>query len=302
MVSAPKTPKALDPFRLFLTLDCGLAAKTAEAYVSDATPFLAALTKAGRTPANATPADVQDHLNTLSTAGITNRSIARKLSAIRMFFKMALRQNQRDTDPTAEIESPKIGRSLPKTLSLEQVEALLEAPINAKAEGDAIMLRFLYASGLRVSELVTLSADQIDLELGSVRVQGKGEKVRLVPIDPETARLTTYYLANIRPELRRRSDTNPKRETLFLSRLGREFTRQGFWKLIKKYGAAAGLDANVSPHVLRHAFATHLLERGMNLRSLQLLLGHSDIATTEIYSHVSSTHLKEALLKHHPRK
>lgn len=282
----------LEKFALYLKLDCGLSPRTVEAYTSDLSPFLKT-----HSVAKSTRAMIQDYLHKLSQT-LEARSLARKLSALRLFFKFAMAQNWRDTDPTAEIETPSGTRKLPKTLSLDDVEALLSAP---QAPADAIMLRFLYATGLRVSELTGLRIENIDLQTGIVRVTGKGEKTRIVPVDAHTTSLLTQYLAEIRPVLAKKSKRATTERAFFLSRQGRGYTRQGFWKLVKKYALAAGIAANVSPHVLRHAFATHLLERGMNLRSLQMVLGHADISTTEIYSHVSTSHLHEALKKHHPR-
>lgn len=284
--------RELEKFALYLKLDCGLSAKTVEAYTSDLKGFLEK-----HSAKTASRGDIQNYLNALS-AKLENRSLARKLSALRLFFKFATAQNWRSTDPTLEIESPRIRRALPQTLSPEEVEALLDAP---ESEADKIMLRVLYASGLRVSELISLLPENLDAQSGLLRVTGKGSKTRIVPIDSLTLAMIEKYLAEIRPALKTRSKSDNKSQAVFLSQQGHAFTRQGFWKLIKKYARKAAITQNVSPHVLRHAFATHLLERGMNLRSLQMLLGHSDISTTEIYSHVSTAHLHEALRKHHPK-
>ncbi len=297
MPQAPRDPK-LEKFTLYLKLDCGLSPKTVEAYSADLRPFLESY---GKRLAQVVRLDIENHLATLLAKGVGNRSLARKLSAIRLFFRLALHEKWLTCDPTEEIRAAAPQRKLPQTLSAEHVEALLAAPSQSGTTTDAIMLRLLYAAGLRVTELVSLTADQVDTQAGLLRIQGKGEKVRIVPIDPGTAALIAHYIKEVRPALRARARDDRKAGTLFLSTLGMGFTRQGFWKLLKKYALRAGIPASVSPHVLRHAFATHLLERGMNLRSLQMLLGHSDISTTEIYSHVSTKHLHEALRKHHPR-
>lgn len=289
---------ALERFTLYLKLDRGLAAKTIEAYATDLKPFLAE--KKGSI-AQVDRRDIETHLAALMDEGIGNRSLARKLSALRAFFKFAVSEGWLEANPTDEIQASSPKRNLPKTLGTEEVERLLDAPLADEALGDAIMIRVLYASGLRVSELVGLKPENADLQAGILRIQGKGDKVRIVPIDANTAALITRYLNELRPMLAAKARMPARAETLFLSKQGHGFTRQGFWKLLKKYARKSGIESDVSPHVLRHAFATHLLERGMSLRSLQMLLGHSDIATTEIYSHVSSKHLHETLRNHHPR-
>ncbi|MBI3554874.1 MAG: tyrosine recombinase [Deltaproteobacteria bacterium] len=288
----------LEKFTLYLQLDCGLSPKTVQAYTADLRPFLEIY---GGRLAQVSRKDIENHLADLSTKGVGNRSLARKLSAFRLFFRFALSERLVPVNPTDELRAAAPQRALPQTLSIEHVEALLAMPSRQGATTDSIMLRMLYAAGLRVSELVSLTADEVDTQAGLVRIQGKGEKVRLVPIDPGTCALIAHYIKDVRPALRAKARDSARAGTLFLSTHGHGFTRQGFWKLLKKYALLAGISPNVSPHVIRHAFATHLLERGMNLRSLQMLLGHSDISTTEIYSHVSTSHLHEALQKHHPR-
>lgn len=285
----------LEKFALYLKLDCGLSPKTVEAYTCDVKGFLEK-----NDPKTATRGAIQDHLNLLSRS-VGGRSLARKLSALRLFFKFAAAQGWCALDPTTDIETPKTKRPLPQTLSMDDVEKVLAAPVESGSFGDAVMLRVLYASGLRVTELVSLLPECVDAQAGLLRVTGKGEKTRIVPVDAETLSLVSRYLVETRPALKARARSDQKSQALFLSQQGHAFTRQGFWKLLKKYALKAGIAQNVSPHVLRHAFATHLLERGMNLRSLQLLLGHSDISTTEIYSHVSTSHLHEALKNHHPK-
>lgn len=289
----------LDKFGLYLKLDCGLSAKTIEAYVSDIKDFVI---ENHTSLERLKPIDIQNFLGALAQNGISARSLARKLSALRMFFKFAVSEGLCESDPTLEVRSAPAGKSLPRTLAPEEVDALLEAPLRHGGPTEAIMIRLLYAAGLRVTELISLNPDQVDLAAGVVRVHGKGDKTRIVPIDASTASLIVQYIENARPSLWEKARDKNKARTLFLSTHGQSFTRQGFWKLIKKYALLAGIDpASVSPHVLRHAFATHLLERGMNLRSLQMLLGHADISTTEIYSHLSTSHLHEMMQKHHPR-
>ncbi len=294
----PALVRILDQFALHLKLDLGLSPKSVEAYVSDLRQFLVKHQDQTETetvaPNSVSRGDIQKHLDGLKRAGTVNRTLARKISALKRFFRFCAAEGLTGCDPTEKLETPKIGRALPKTLSLGEVETLLTSP---ETENDRTMIRTLYATGLRVSELITLPPEGVDLEAGLVRVQGKGGKVRIAPIDLQTARMLQEYLASVRPRLLKTSSTR----TLFLSSHGRPFTRQGFWKMIRRTALKAGITSKVSPHVLRHAFATHLLERGMNLRSLQMVLGHSDISTTEIYSHVTTTHLHETVKKYHPR-
>lgn len=279
--------KELEKFALYLRLDRGLGPKTVLAYVSDVAQFLDG--RSYRAANLLTVPGVRNHIAQLSRHGLSARSLARKLSALRLFFKFALEEGLCKTDPTVGIESPRPARALPKSVSHHEIDQLLSSP---SRQTDALMLRVMYAAGLRVSELVSLKLDALDLQSGSVRVQGKGEKTRIVPLDASTTEQLIGYL-----------QTRPSGcgDTVFLSARKKPFTRQGFWKLLKKYAQAAGIDRDISPHTLRHAFATHLLEQGMNLRSLQTLLGHSDISTTQIYSHVATAHLREALVKNHPK-
>ncbi len=315
----------LNQFLNYLQLDRGLAFNTVNAYVLDTKLFLKAQSICSRSAHNTRQQDMQmrqtempiqlssihethieDYFNTLIKKGVSYRSLARKLSSLKLFFDFAVQEKFCTQNPAEKMESPKISKSLPNTLSLEEVESLLNAtdaikqPTHALTHAlltHALMIRFLYATGLRVSELVNLKIEDIDLQAGLIRIQGKGEKIRIVPIDVETFKRVHEYISTVRPHL-----LNGKTHScLFISGWGGPFTRQGFWCLIKRYAIKAGIQSAISPHVLRHAFATHLLERGMNLRSLQMLLGHSDIATTEIYSHVSKSHLQEVLQRYHPR-
>lgn len=286
----------LDQFKLYLKLDLGLSNKTIESYSTDILDFLTYSKGNAHTYKRH---EIQKYLDQLKSKKITNRSLARKLSSIKRFFKYCLSQNLCNEDPTEGIHSPKIGKPLPKTLSLQEVEDLLNAP---ESVSDQIMLRTLYATGLRVSEIISVTPDQIDLNSGIIRIQGKGDKVRIVPFDEKTAEFLVHYSKKIRPELLKKNKKPAKlARSFFLSTHGHSFTRQGFWKLIRKYAKKVGIRISVSPHVLRHAFATHLLEGGMNLRTLQMLLGHSDISTTEVYSHISNSHLHDVIRKYHPR-
>lgn len=231
--------------------------------------------------------------------GIRPRTSSRRLSALRQFFQWALRENLRTTDPTQQIEAPRLGRPLPKSLSEAEVEALLEAPDTGKAEGlrDRAMLEVLYATGLRVSELVGLQPDQVSLPQGLVRVVGKGGKERLVPLGDEAVSWIGRFISSARPELLGGQPC----EALFPTRRRSGMTRQAFWYLVKKHALAAGIRQTLSPHTLRHAFATHLVNHGADLRVVQLLLGHSSLSTTQIYTHVARERLQALHAQHHPR-
>jgi integrase/recombinase XerD len=227
------------------------------------------------------------------------RSLSRYLSCFRQFYRHGLRQGQLTEDPTALIEGPKLGRGLPKALSEEHVEALMAAPDPAKPLGlrDRAMLELMYASGLRVSELVGLELSRVNLKQGVVRVMGKGNKERLVPVGEEAADWLHLYLRDARPELLK----NGRSDKVFLTARKDGMTRQAFWHSIRKYALKAGVNQAISPHMLRHSFATHLLNHGADLRIVQLLLGHSDLSTTQIYTHIAREGLKRMHEKHHPR-
>jgi integrase/recombinase XerD len=227
------------------------------------------------------------------------RTTSRLVSSLKRFYQFALREGLRADDPAAELESPKLPRSLPKSLSEAEVEALLEAPDVATAPGlrDRAMLETIYASGLRVSELVGLKVAQVSLDMAVVRVLGKGAKERLAPLGEEAVAWIDRYRREARgPLLGER-----KSSALFVTARGGAMTRQGFWALVKRHAASAGIGRAISPHTLRHAFATHLINHGADLRVVQLLLGHSDISTTQIYTHVARERLKALHRKHHPR-
>ena len=239
------------------------------------------------------------YLGSVVSAGASARTSARRLSALRQFFQHALRENWISVDPTLEIEAPKLGRPLPKTLTEQDVEMLLAAPDLDTAEGfrDRVMLEVLYATGLRVTELVMLGLDQVSLSQGLVRVTGKGGKERLVPLGDEAQDWNGHFLRGSRSELLGQRLC----QQLFPTRRGSGMTRQAFWYRIKKHSAAAGIRKHLSPHTLRHAFATHLVNHGADLRVVQLLLGHSDLSTTQIYTHVARERLQQLHATHHPR-
>ncbi len=291
----------LDRFADGLWLADGLARNTLESYRRDLSGFAAWLIEAnGKSLVEATPADLQRHLAwQVQERKARPRTTSRLVSSLKRFYRFALYEGLRADDPTVDLESPRIGRSLPKSISEAEVEALLEAPDTANAQGlrDRAMLETLYASGLRVSELVGLKTVQVSLQTGVVRILGKGAKERLTPLGEEASDWISRYQREARAQLlgARKSDA------LFVTARGGSMTRQAFWNLVKRHAAAAGIRGTVSPHTLRHAFATHLINHGADLRVVQLLLGHADISTTQIYTHVARERLKSLHRKHHPR-
>ncbi|PSL12693.1 tyrosine recombinase XerD subunit [Marinobacterium halophilum] len=250
------------------------------------------LREAGRNP-------LQQYLNWRLEQQLKSSSTSRLLSCLRGFYRFLLREGQISIDPTLNLDNPRTSRPLPKTLTEEDVEALLAAPDTGERLGlrDRTMLELLYATGLRVSELIGLQLEQINQRLGVIRVVGKGDKERLVPVGDEALRWVKNYLATGRPALVR----DIREEALFLSQRGQMMTRQTFWYRVKRYALESGIDKPLSPHVLRHAFATHLLNHGADLRVVQMLLGHSDLSTTQIYTHVASHRLQSLHQEHHPR-
>ena len=242
---------------------------------------------------------LQSYLAHRITQGIKARSTARMLSTLRRFYQYQIRENRLSEDPSALLESPKLGVPLPKTMSEREVEALLEAPDLSDPLGlrDRGMLELLYATGLRVSELVNLEITDISLAQGVLRVIGKGDKERMVPMGEEAASWIRNYVKNARGDILGQHVSN----SLFVTRRGSAMTRQMFWVIIKRHAKTAGIRESLSPHVLRHAFATHLLNHGADLRVVQMLLGHSDLSTTQIYTHIAKERLKELHAQHHPR-
>jgi integrase/recombinase XerD len=245
-------------------------------------------------------ADLLAYVESRSEAGIKPRSAARALSALRSFYQMQTRDGLITENPTLRVDLPKIGRALPKSLTEQDVNALLEAPAIEQPQGqrDRTMLELMYATGLRVSELVSLTLSEVNLRQGVVRVRGKGGKERLVPVGEIALSWLEKYLIEARPEL---LTGKAPTDVLFPSNRARAMTRQTFWHLIKKHALTAGISQDLSPHTLRHAFATHLINHGADLRVVQLLLGHSDLSTTQIYTHVAKERLKSLHQAHHPR-
>jgi integrase/recombinase XerD len=288
----------LDTFIDHLWLEDGLSKNTLESYRLDLTTFALWLLKQGKQLLTVDQADIQQYLAVKFPLS-KPRSIGRLIASLRRFYRYLLRENRISKDPTLQIESPKLPRSLPKSLNEDEVVALLNAPNIAEPTGlrDRAMLELLYACGLRVSELVGVKATEVSINEGVVRITGKGSKTRLVPMGEEAADWISRYLREARPVIlqRRLSDA------LFVTNRGDAMTRQAFWYLIKRYALLAGITKHMSPHVLRHAFATHLLNHGADLRVVQMLLGHSDISTTQIYTHVARERLKRLHSVHHPR-
>lgn len=289
----------LDAFLDAVWMERGLSRATLSAYRTDLEGLAEWLGRSGRGLASARRDDLLSYLAARVEAGAHPRSTARLLSSMRRFYQHLVREGLSTSDPTRRIESPKLGRPLPKSLTESEVEALLEAPDCSEALGlrDRAMLEILYATGLRVSELVALALPRVNLRQGVVRVTGKGDKERLVPLGEEAVAWLEDYLREARPELLQ----GRAADAVFVTRRGEAMTRQAFWYLIRRYAVKAGITKTLSPHTLRHAFATHLLNHGADLRVLQMLLGHSDLSTTQIYTHVASERLKELHAAHHPR-
>lgn len=296
----PRDQARIECFLDRLWSEHGLSRNTLNAYGTDLRGFAAWLAGQGGSLPAAGRDQVQDFLAWRGKHGGKPRSIARLLSSLRRFYQQLVLDGERLDDPTADVEPPRLGRPLPKSLTEGEVDALLEAPDVDTPEGlrDRAMLEVLYATGLRVSELVGLVAAQLSLSRGLVRVVGKGDKERLVPLGEEALSWLQQYLAESRPLL---LEGHGPVDAVFVSRRGKALTREGFWHVIKRHAASAGLSSSPSPHTLRHAFATHLLNHGADLRVLQLLLGHSDLSTTQIYTHVARERLKQLHQNHHPR-
>lgn len=291
----------LDEFVNYLIVERRLASNTIESYQRDIFGFLDCVSSRGIQDIYQAKTDtIRFYLKYLMEKKLSSTSMARHLASIRVFYRFLINEKKLEEDPTTYLESPKLWSRIPNVLSSKEVDLLLNQPDIKTPLGlrDNAMLEILYAAGLRVSELVSLRTNDINLQAGFLISMGKGSKERIVPIG-ESARLKTEkYLTDIRPKLLK-GRNSPE---LFLSRFGKKMTRQAFWKIIKKYALSAGIKINISPHSVRHSFATHLLAGGADLRSVQQMLGHSDISSTQIYTHVMKDHLREAYDKFHPRK
>ncbi len=297
----PAAEHLLDEFSDALWLEDGLARNTLESYRRDLRQFATWLRALhSRDLLQANHADLLGYLASRFQSKARASSTARVLSSLKRFYQFALREGKLNADPTIDVDAPRRSRTLPKSLTENDVERLLAAPepgVSALGVRDRAMLELLYASGLRVSELVTLSVAQLSQEMGVVRILGKGSKERLVPVGEIALDWARRYVKEARPLLLQGRQCH----ALFVTSRAQAMTRQAFWHLIKRYAVRAGIRSTVSPHTLRHAFATHLLNHGADLRVVQLLLGHADISTTQIYTHVARERLKQLHAKHHPR-
>src|ERR1700719_186752 len=290
---------ALQRFLDAVWMERGLSANTLAAYRADLTALTRWLEERDSALLKATRIELLGFIAARVEGGSRPRSTARQLSSFRRFFRFMVREGLIEFDPTAQIAMPKIGRSLPKSLTEAEVDSLLEAPTVSDPLGhrDRTMLEVLYATGLRVSELVSLKLSQVNLNQGVVRVIGKGNRERLIPLGEEAARWLKAFNAGARHDILLDRST----DCLFPTRRGDRMTRQAFWHIIKRYARKACVNRDLSPHTLRHAFATHLLNHGADLRVVQMLLGHSDLSTTQIYTHVARERLKDLHAQHHPR-
>ena len=287
----------IDRFLDALWMENGASDNTLAAYRSDLSAFAVWLNSQGSMLQEAKDGDLRTYLATFKNQSV--RTLARRLSSLRRMYGYLVREGVMKHDPSAKVESPRLGRPLPHSLTEAEVEALLNAPDTRKILGmrDRVMLEVLYATGLRVSELINLTPLQINLRQGVIRVVGKGNKERLIPLGEEAVSWLQRYIDEARTDLvKGRSN-----DVLFPTQRGSAMTRQAFWYLIKRYAQLAEINKPLSPHILRHAFATHLLNNGADLRVVQMLLGHSDISTTQIYTHVARERLKNLHATHHPR-
>ncbi len=290
----------LDQFLHYLVVEKGLSKNTIEAYSHGLNRFLDHLRKKGiREWAKVNKFEVRAFLLFLKRQGLSTKTVVRNLVAIRTFFKFLIQEGFLEFNPVEELESPKVAKTLPEILSLKEVEQLLEQPNPQTPLGtrDRAMLELLYATGMRVSELTQLPTHQINLEGGYVLLYGKGSKERIVPLGKEAMKWVDLYLRTARERLAKGRES----PTLFINRSGKGMSRQRFWKSLKAYGQRAGIRKRITPHLLRHSFASHLLERGADLRSVQMMLGHVDISTTQIYTHVTGERLKKVHQRYHPR-
>jgi len=299
MKNASLTPEAvLQVFLEFLSVEKGLSSNTIQSYARDLEKLFRFLRKEGILWMKTDEEGLVRFIHHQSRAGLSPRSMARLISSIKSFYNFLVLDGMVRKNPAVNLSSPKTWLALPKFLTVKEVESLLGQPDEENVRGvrDKAMLELLYATGLRVSELIALRVKNVNLEDGFLLCVGKGGKERIVPIGDSAALAVRRYLEEGRDKFLKESS-----EYLFLSQRGNAFTRQGFWKLLKGYAKKAGLVRKISPHVLRHSFATHLLERGADLRSVQLMLGHSQITTTQVYTHVSRKRLRRVYDKYHPR-
>jgi len=292
-------PELVNRFIDYLRTEKGLSPNTLESYGRDLEQFHQYLRESGGNLLTTSRATVVAYLVWLQKQGRATATVARRLAALRAFYQFMVRENYVPEDPTADLESPKLERKLPRVLTVKEVERLLQQPDGDSPAGmrDRAMLELLYATGIRVSELINLRVDDVNLAMGYVRCVGKGGKERIIPLGSMAVRAVREYYTRSRPHLL----AEPNQKALFLNHQGKTLTRQGFWKIVKKHARDAHIDKEIAPHTLRHSFATHLLENGADLRSVQEMLGHADISTTQIYTQVTKGRLKEVYARAHPR-
>ncbi|HHU30693.1 MAG: site-specific tyrosine recombinase XerD [Bacillota bacterium] len=292
--------KVLRDFISYLSVEKGLAANTLEAYNRDLQAFAAFLKSRGITAFESVKRnEITAYLRSLQKKGRAATTLSRNLASIRSLYNFIFLEKRIDENPTADLESPKIEKKLPRVLSTREVELLLEQPDCSQLGGirDKAMLELIYATGIRVSELMSLDLADVNLDAGFLRCLGKGSKERIIPLGSVAVRWVDEYLQKCRPKLIRYSGE----KALFLNQHGKRLTRQGFWKILKKYATKAGISKEITPHTIRHSFATHLLENGADLRSVQEMLGHADISTTQIYTQITKHRLRDVYEKAHPR-
>jgi len=291
--------RLLSTFLRYLAVERGLSPNTLEAYGRDLKRFEESLRSCRINLRSARRQDLLTHVRSLRLAGLSPKSVARAINSLRMLYRFLLSEGEVRSDPTADLDVPRTWKSLPRFLTFQEVDRLLSAPDTGRPLGvrDLAMLEVLYATGIRVSELISLRLEDLNLEVGYLSCMGKGSKERIVPLGRKAIERLQEYLRDVRPGLTRRGES----PFLFTNRNGAKMSRQGFWKILKGYGAAAGIQRHLSPHVLRHSFATHLLEHGADLRSVQMMLGHADISTTQIYTHVNRERLRRIYHDFHPR-
>lgn len=291
----------LRSFIHYLAAERGLAPNTLESYERDLFQYLDYIDKLGvRAVEETGKLHIAQYLQQLKRLGRAPATLSRTIVSIRAFYQFLVRERLIVQDPSIHMEAPKLEKKLPTVLSVEEVERLLDAQETKSAAGtrDKAMLELLYATGIRVSELISLDVGHINIEMGFIQCIGKGSKERIIPLGRVAADWLRHYLDEVRPGLLRQDKPE---EALFINHLGTRLTRQGFWKIMKRYAREAGIDKEITPHTLRHSFATHLLENGADLRSVQEMLGHADISTTQVYAHVTKARMKEIYDHAHPR-
>ncbi len=292
--------RLLKEFIYFLSVEKGLSSNTLESYQRDLRKFFLFLRgKNINEIVKISRIIITDFLMEQREKGLAPSTLTRNLASIRSFYQFLLKEQIITENPAVELETPRAEKKLPKVLSFNEIELLLEQPETKNAIGlrDKAMLELLYATGIRVSELVSLNVNEVNLKMGFLKCDGKGNKERMIPLGSVAIRSIQEYLQNSRPKILKQKEE----KALFVNQQGTRLTRQGFWKILKKYALKAGIETDITPHTLRHSFATHLLENGADLRSVQEMLGHADIATTQIYTHVARRKIKEIYNQTHPR-